>query len=162
MLTSSSTTFEPLRKKNKQRENERRGKMILDIILSSNKIKVMPCYNLCWTLGEIQSLCRSMVGWKAFGLGHMNLPLAMSPLEQKMRQTNEIKLRGKEKKIEKELKTRNGSKLTKLYIITYIENKSIKTILITHYEKMKNKIKIRIEVAKDSHSRNHSKNLKKK
>jgi hypothetical protein len=32
----------------------------------------------------------------------MNLLLAMSPLEQKMRQTNEIKLRGKEKKEEKE------------------------------------------------------------
>jgi predicted hydrocarbon binding protein len=46
--------------------------------------------------------------------------------------------------------------LTKLYIITYIKKEKKKTILTTHYEKMKNQIKNRIEVVKD----NHSKNLK--
>ncbi len=66
----------------------------------------------------------------------MNLLLAMSPLEQKMRQTNEIKLRGKDKRRERELKTRKKSKLTKLYIIIYIESKSTKTILTTHHEKV--------------------------
>jgi len=34
----------------------------------------------------------------------LNLLLAMSPLEQKMRQTNEIKLRGKDKKKRKRAK----------------------------------------------------------
>lgn len=117
----------------------------------------MPCYNLCWTLNKIQSLCRTMVGWRSLWVrSHESSTCNVTTrTKDEANKWNQVERQG-EKRRERELKTKKRNKLTKLYIITYTKSKSTKTILTIHYEKMKNQIKIRIEVATD----NHSKNLK--
>lgn len=95
-----------------------------------------------------------MVGWKAFESFACNVTTRTKDEANKW---NQVEKQGQK---ERELKKRKKSKLTKLYIIIYIESKSTKTILTTHYEKVKNQIKFRSEVTKDNHSKNLKKTLR--